>query len=151
MCVYVYFCVHTSTLYTICVYMYDIHTSLPIGCNMYGGWQWQVLFQSLPPLPFPSSPPPLPSPPKANIPPSTSIERYLMEDLISNICLTYSASRKDTVVTLVQQMDRVQQFSLPHITVEVCVCVCVCVGVMCVCVCVMCGWVGGWVFHCSFV
>ena len=71
--------------------------------------------------------PPLPSPPfpsftlkAGNIPPSTSIERYLMEDLVSNICLTCCSSRKDTVVTLVQQMDRIQQFSLPVLTVEVC-------------------------------
>lgn len=69
--------------------------------------------------------PSLPSPSSltlkaGNIPPSTSIERYLMEDLVSNICLTCCSSRKDTVVTLVQQMDRIQQFSLPVLTVEVC-------------------------------
>ena len=67
------------------------------------------------------------------LPPSYSIDRFLLEDLISSICLTYCKNRRDTVLALIHHIDRLLQLSAPHVTVEVlvmryvCVCVCVCV------------------------
>jgi nuclear cap-binding protein subunit 1 len=53
------------------------------------------------------------------LPPSYSIDRFLLEDLISSICLTYCKNRRDTVLALIHHIDRLLQLSAPHVTVEV--------------------------------